>query len=61
MKLSTCVLLLFAFLLPQASLAATTIGWIPTWQQGLEEARQTGKPILLFSGAPNCSGVPGVW
>ncbi|CAN5492280.1 hypothetical protein BH11CYA1_BH11CYA1_12760 [soil metagenome] len=62
MKLSLLTMLLVALLLPQAALAAeSAIGWIPTWQQGLEEARQSGKPIMLFSGAPECGGVPGIW
>lgn len=37
------------------------IGWIPTWKQGIKEARQTNKPILLVSAAPACGGVSGLW
>ncbi len=37
------------------------IGWIPTWNQALFEAKQTNRPILLMAGAPACGGVPGVW
>ena len=38
-----------------------TIQWFGTLDRGLAEARRTGKPILLVSGAPHCSGVPGMW
>lgn len=57
------LLMLFAalFLLPPAQAANEGIGWIPTWDQGVAEARLTNKPILLMSGAPSCGGVPGVW
>jgi len=62
MKFSVLLAFLFAVIIPQAALAADpAIGWIPTWQQGLAEARQTGKPILLMAGAPACGGVPGIW
>jgi len=37
------------------------IGWIPTWDQALAEAKLTNKPILLIAAAPSCGGVPGVW
>lgn len=37
------------------------IQWFATWQSGLQEAKRTGKPILLVSGAPHCAGVPGIW
>ena len=38
-----------------------TIQWFGTLERGLAEADRTGKPILLVSGAPHCSGVPGMW
>jgi hypothetical protein len=41
--------------------AAEAIGWIPSWNQALSEAKATQRPILLVSGAPACAGVPGVW
>lgn len=45
-----------------ASAAGTDgIGWIPTWNQAIAEARLTNKPILLMAAAPACAGVPGVW
>ena len=37
------------------------IQWYGTLDSGLEAARQSGRPILLVSGAPACHGVPGVW
>ena len=37
------------------------IAWFGTWEGGLAEARRTGRPILLISGAPQCHNVPGVW
>jgi uncharacterized protein YyaL (SSP411 family) len=63
MKTKQTMLLLAATctLAPAAYAASDGIGWIPTWNQALAEARQTNKPILLMSGAPECGGVPGVW
>jgi hypothetical protein len=37
------------------------IQWFATWEGGLRAAEQTGRPILLVSAAPHCSGVPGIW
>ncbi len=37
------------------------IAWFGTWNAGLAEAKRTGRPILLMSGAPQCHGVPGMW
>jgi len=45
----------------QALAAEPAIGWIPTWDQALAEAKLTKKPILLIAAAPSCGGVPGVW
>ncbi len=62
MKLPLWISLFASLIFPQAVWAADKeIGWIPTWQQALAEARQTYKPILLMAGAPSCGGVPGVW
>jgi Spy/CpxP family protein refolding chaperone len=41
--------------------AAGGIAWFATWQDGLKEAKRTGKPILLVSAAPHCAGVSGIW
>lgn len=40
---------------------AQGIQWFATLDSGLQEARRTGKPILLVSAAPHCAGVPGIW
>ena len=37
------------------------IQWFGTWEQGLTEARRTGRPILLTSAAPQCQGISGFW
>lgn len=37
------------------------IQWFTRLQEGLAEARRTGRPILYLSAAPSCGGVPGVW
>ena len=37
------------------------IAWFGTWEAGLAEAERTGRPILIMSAAPQCSGVPGMW
>ena len=37
------------------------IAWYGNLADGLAEARRSGRPILLVSGAPACLGVPGVW
>jgi hypothetical protein len=52
---------------PEARTAAATtkdgaiIQWYATLDRGLAEAKRTGKPILLVSGAPHCAGVSGMW
>ncbi|MEE3372044.1 MAG: hypothetical protein VX346_22110 [Planctomycetota bacterium] len=40
---------------------APRIAWHGHLADGLAAARQSGRPILLVSGAPACLGVPGVW
>ena len=37
------------------------IQWYATLESGLKEAKRTGRPILLVSAAPHCSGVSGTW
>jgi hypothetical protein len=37
------------------------IAWYATLRQAREEAKRTGKPILLVSAAPHCHNTPGVW
>ena len=46
---------------PTTTKDGATIQWFGTLERGLAEAQRTGKPILLVSGAPHCSGVPGMW
>ncbi len=52
---------------PEARTAPATtrdgaiIQWYATLDRGLAEAKRTGKPILLVSGAPHCAGVSGMW
>lgn len=43
------------------SAASGGIQWYTDLEQGLREAWDTGRPILLLSAAPNCSEVPGQW
>ena len=47
--------------LPASKQVLPGIAWFGVLQDGLKQARQTGKPILLISAAPQCSGVPGMW
>ncbi len=37
------------------------IAWYGTLKSGLAEAERSGRPILLVSAAPHCTGVPGIW
>ena len=37
------------------------VQWFAVWEQARAEAARTGRPILLFSAAPQCKGIPGVW
>ncbi len=37
------------------------IQWFGTLDGGMEEAKRTGKPILLMSAAPQCHNISGVW
>ena len=46
---------------PTTTKDGATIQWFGTLERGLAEAARTNKPILLVSGAPHCSGVPGMW
>jgi hypothetical protein len=41
--------------------ASSGVQWFATWESGLRQARLSGKPILLVSAAPHCSGISGVW
>ena len=37
------------------------IAWYGTLRQARDEAKRTGKPILLVSAAPHCHNTPGIW
>lgn len=41
--------------------AKKQVDWLCDWQQALEEAKRTQRPILLAFGKPACEGVPGMW
>ena len=56
-----CLTMMAFFIVEPAKAAPEGIGWIPTWKQGIAEARRTNKPILLLSAAPACGGVSGLW
>ena len=45
----------------QTSKLTPGIAWYGVLADGLAEAKETGKPILLVSAAPQCTGVPGMW
>lgn len=44
-----------------AFLGTPGIQWYTEMAQGFEVAKETGRPILLLSAAPQCSEVPGDW
>jgi len=46
---------------PGSKQVVSGIAWFGVLEDGLEQAKRTGKPILLISAAPQCSGVPGMW
>ena len=37
------------------------IAWFGRWEDAAAEAERSGRPILLMSAAPQCSGAPGMW
>ncbi len=40
---------------------APGIAWYGVLQDGLDEAKRSGKPILFVTAAPQCGGIPGMW
>jgi hypothetical protein len=46
---------------PASTRDGAIIQWYATLDRGLAEAKRTGRPILLVSGAPHCAGVSGMW
>ena len=45
----------------RADRPAGGIQWFATLDSARAEAERTGRPILLVSAAPHCSGVSGIW
>ena len=46
---------------PTSKSVGSGIAWFGVLQDGLDEARKTGMPILFVTAAPQCNGVPGMW
>jgi hypothetical protein len=46
---------------PDSKKVVPGITWYGVLQDGLDEAKRTGKPILFITAAAQCSGVPGMW
>lgn len=59
-NMSLVTLFIASFALP---VYATTpkIAWYGQLQDGLAEAKRSGRPILLVSAAPQCQNVSGMW
>jgi len=38
-----------------------TIQWFATLDSARQESLRTGRPILVISGTPHCSGISGIW
>ena len=63
-KTSICLMVLgMAFLaaVNAEENSPSRIAWYGDLETGLAEAKRSGRPILLVSGAPQCLGIPGVW
>ena len=46
---------------PNSKKVVSGIMWYGMLQDGLDEAKRTGKPILLITAAAQCGSVPGMW
>ena len=46
---------------PNSKKVVSGITWYGMLQDGLDEAKRTGKPILFITAAAQCGGVPGMW
>ena len=46
---------------PSSKKVVSGIAWYGVLQDGLDEAKRTGKPILFITAAAQCGGVPGMW
>lgn len=45
----------------EAELGSSGIVWYPILEDGLAEAKRTGKPILFMSVSSSCNGISGVF
>ena len=46
---------------PTSEKVVSGIVWYGVLEDGLAEAKRTGRPILLITAAAQCGGVPGMW
>jgi hypothetical protein len=46
---------------PSSKKVVSGIAWYGVLQDGLDEAKRTGKTILFITAAAQCGGVPGMW
>ena len=46
---------------PGSKKVVSGIAWYGVLQDGLDEAKRTGKPILFITAAAQCGGIPGMW
>ena len=46
---------------PNSRSVVSGITWYGVLQDGLDEAKRTGKPILFITAAAQCGSVPGMW
>ena len=46
---------------PNSKKVVSGIAWYGVLQDGLDEAKRNGKPILFITAAAQCGGVPGMW
>lgn len=46
---------------PTSRRVVSGIAWYGVLEDGLAEAKRTGKPILFITAAAQCNGVPGIW
>lgn len=46
---------------PSSKKVVSGIAWYGVLQDGLDEAKRTGKPILFITAAAQCGSIPGMW
>ena len=47
--------------IPNSKKVVSGITWYGVLQDGLDEAKRTGKPILFITAAAQCGSLPGMW